>query len=364
MRALRNTSGFFEAPYGMVQLLLGVSVAVFALCTLQSGLASIPAEMLFRYGAMYSLAIDRHEYWRLVAYGFLHADPVHLIVNMLCLVLWGGLLEKRLGSLYFAFVYGSGLIVAAIVSNVTHHGAYLSVGASGAISAVLGALLCLRILGKIDLSWNFFAINIGLNVALAASSSRIDWGAHFGGFVAGMTCCACLDVIEKVNARLLRCKFPEFVKMNAFVAFAVAAGYYWTKFTAGLTHPEIWVLALTVAIVGLAVIKALDLVLSMKKGLAIVVITLALANTALVLLLRNVLVQALAPICAGQLSANTIAAIVARACADHDVTINLAAVAAFVLTILVYWRQFARGITDVGFVGATLRGERGRHQGV
>src|SRR5262245_52217196 len=134
MRALRNTTGFFEAPYGIVQLLLGVNVAVFALCTLQSGLASIPAEMLFRYGAMYSLAIDRHEYWRLVAYGFLHADPVHLFVNMLCLVLWGGLLEKRLGSLYFALVYGSGLVVAAIVSNVTHHCAFLSVGASGAIS--------------------------------------------------------------------------------------------------------------------------------------------------------------------------------------------------------------------------------------
>jgi membrane associated rhomboid family serine protease len=69
--------------------------------------------------------------------------------------------------------------------------------------------------GKIDLSWSFFVTNIGLNVVLAASSSRIDWQAHLGGFAAGVICCACLDIIEKALPLMLRCKFPEFAKMNS-----------------------------------------------------------------------------------------------------------------------------------------------------
>src|SRR5262249_55976961 len=147
----------------------------FALCMSRSGTANISSDVLVRYGAMYSGAIERHEYWRLFAAGFLHANPVHLIANMLCLVLWGGLVEGRLGALYFTLVYISGLIAGAIVSNIAHVGPYLSVGASGAISAILGALLCLRILRRIDLSWSFFATNIGFNVLLAAASPRIDW---------------------------------------------------------------------------------------------------------------------------------------------------------------------------------------------
>jgi hypothetical protein len=53
-------------------------------------------------------------------------------------------------------------------------------------------------LGKIDLSVNFFIMNIGLNVAVAVSSSKIDCCAdHFGGFTAGLTVCALMDILER-----------------------------------------------------------------------------------------------------------------------------------------------------------------------
>ena len=168
---------------------------------------------------------------------------------------------------------------------------YISVGASGAVAAVLGGLLYLRLFGRIGLSWIFFAINIGLNVALAVNFSRIDWGAHLGGFVAGMICCACLDLLEKTFSWMLRCKFPEFVKVNAFIALAAAIAYCWVEPAVGLFHANTWVLALASAIASLAVVKALDLTLSMKKGLAVVVVALALANAALVLLLTNTLLR-------------------------------------------------------------------------
>jgi membrane associated rhomboid family serine protease len=89
----RSTEPSFVAPQPIVQLLLGLNVAVFCLCIIQSKTAVIPAEMLLRYGAMHSGAIDRYEWWRLITHGFLHANPLHIGGNMICLVLWGGLLE-------------------------------------------------------------------------------------------------------------------------------------------------------------------------------------------------------------------------------------------------------------------------------
>src|SRR5215467_16112898 len=231
-----NTKRFFDVPRGMAQLLLGVNILVFALCLFQSGGSSFASEMLFRYGGMYSQAIDRHEYWRLIAHGFLHANPIHLFGNMLCLVLWGGLLERRVEAFYFTLIYLCGLVFGGIISNMTHVGPYLSVGASGAISAILGALLCLRVLGKIDLQWNFFVVNISLNVMIAIGASRVDWQAHLGGFVAGMVSCACLDLLEKAFVRVLRCKFPEFMKMNTFAAFAIVLAWIWSR----VSLQDIW----------------------------------------------------------------------------------------------------------------------------
>src|SRR5215831_9828468 len=158
MRMLSRREGpdFFENPHAVVYLLIAANLAVFALCARQAGYETIPAELLFRNGAMYAAALERHEYWRLVTYGFLHFNLLHLTTNMLCLALWGGHLEKRVGSFYFLLIYACALIAGGVVGNLTHPGPYLSAGASGAISGILGALLCLWILAKIDLTAGFF----------------------------------------------------------------------------------------------------------------------------------------------------------------------------------------------------------------
>src|ERR1041385_2472275 len=206
---------FFAMPHAAVYVLIAVNIIIFALCVRQSGGAAISGEILFAHGAMYAGALDRHEYWRLLAYVFLHANLLHLATNMLCLALWGAHLERRVGPFYFIVIYLCAVIGGAIVGRYTHADPYLTAGASGGISGVLGALLCLWILGKIDATAGFFVINIGLNVALAFSVRNIDWGAHFGGFVFGLIACALIDLLEKGTSFVLRCKFPEFVKVNA-----------------------------------------------------------------------------------------------------------------------------------------------------
>ena len=126
-------------------------------------------------GALYKGAIASGEYWRLLAAGFLHADPIHLALNMICLVSWGGLLERRVGAFNFILIYLVSLVAGSVVTVLAHPTNFIGAGASGAISGVVGALLCLFILGKIDLSGHFFIGAIGLNIVLMANVPRIDW---------------------------------------------------------------------------------------------------------------------------------------------------------------------------------------------
>jgi rhomboid protease GluP len=348
--------GFFAVPHAAVYVLIAANVVVFALCAVQSGGEAISGELLFRNGAMYSAAIARGEYWRLVAYGFLHANVLHLATNMLCLALWGAHLERRVGSFYFVLIYLCALIGGAVVGRYTHPGPYLTVGASGGISGVLGALLCLWILGKIDASASFFVVNIGLNVALAFSVTRIDWGAHFGGFALGLIACALIDLLEKAAALVLRCKFPEFVKVNAFVILGLVAA---------ISGGDGWGLPVGLALAGCLAVKACDLLLSIKHGLAILVIVFAIANAALVWLVgAAVAVGSACAFHAVPLLGAIGGALVDAACGNLDLTLIVAALGAGGLTLLVYSQELQRGIADVGFVGATLRAERNRRHGL
>ncbi len=193
MQYYGNRWRFFAASSGTVFLLIAANIAIYAWLARDVGVGTMPSEILIRHGAMGSFALPLREYWRLVAYGFLHADLMHLATNMLCLLLWGPYLEKRVGSLYFAIIYLGALVGAALVTNFAHSTPYITVGASGAIAGVLGALLCLSILGKMDLSSQFFVTNIGFNVVLAFAVPNVDWRAHVGGFIAGFVSCAALN---------------------------------------------------------------------------------------------------------------------------------------------------------------------------
>ncbi|WGD49797.1 rhomboid family intramembrane serine protease [Bradyrhizobium sp. CB1650] len=361
MPTYRASPGFFEVPHAAVYALMTVTVLTSGFCFIQSGGSSAPAELLYRYGGMYSTAIARHEYWRLFAYGFLHVDFVHLTMNMLCLVLWGGHLERRVGPAYFLIIYLSSMVLGAVIGNGIHSTPYLTVGASGATSGILGALLCLWILGKLDLRFDFFAINIGLNIAFAFGNSRIDWGVHLGGFAAGLIGCALLDLVEKVNAYALRCKFPEAVKVN--LTLLACAGALWGWAGQAQTMVPAW--GASVVFVGAycAVVKIVDLVLSMKKGLAIVIALLAGANAAGVMLGGwAAMFSACGPRRPGE--AAPLDDLLDTFCANPVLVTGLAAIGVAALTLYVCSKEISRGMEDVGFVGASLRAERSRRHGL
>ena len=94
----------------------------------------------------------RHQYYRFVTCGFIHADIMHLAFNMFTLYFFGKALELYyMGDLglepyYYVILYFAALIVANIPSYLKHRDdyAYRSLGASGAVCAVLFAFILLR----------------------------------------------------------------------------------------------------------------------------------------------------------------------------------------------------------------------------
>src|SRR5579859_1131454 len=94
----------------------------------------------------------RHQYWRFVTCGLIHADFMHLLFNMITLYFFGTALENYyMGELglqhfYFPILYILALIVANIPTYIKRKDDYnyRSLGASGAVCAVLFAFILIR----------------------------------------------------------------------------------------------------------------------------------------------------------------------------------------------------------------------------
>ena len=132
--------------------------------------------------------------WRFVTSIFLHADGVHLLYNMFALILFGGILEKLIGSKRLLIVFFTTGILANIISINFYSS---SLGASGAIFGLIGALIVVRpglmiwafgmpmpiiVAGILWMSGDLIGIFIPSNVANIAHLAGIGFGLMFGEF--------------------------------------------------------------------------------------------------------------------------------------------------------------------------------------
>jgi membrane associated rhomboid family serine protease len=90
------------------------------------------------------------QYYRFVTYGFLHADFMHLLFNMMTLYFFGRVMENfytsKLGALGFVLFYLGGIIVSVLPGAMQNKNnpQYATLGASGAVSAVLFAYILFK----------------------------------------------------------------------------------------------------------------------------------------------------------------------------------------------------------------------------
>lgn len=145
-----------------------------------------------KYGNIAVMVFRRKEYYRLFTSVFLHQNFEHLANNMISLVLAGTVLEKKLGHIRFGITYLLTGIAASVVSAVCHQymdEIIISIGASGAIYGVFGALAITLLLNRAK-NDNGILIRTGVFILYLVystinSAGNIDNAAHIGGFIAG-----------------------------------------------------------------------------------------------------------------------------------------------------------------------------------
>lgn len=135
--------------------------------------------------------------YTLITSGLIHANWMHLIFNMFTFYAFAFTLESQIGSLRFGLVYFIGLVLSDIPSVVKHKNDfhYHSLGASGAISAVLFSYILLFPLNKLyifPLPFGIWAVLFGILYLVYTyymsrnSRDNINHDAHLFGALTGL----------------------------------------------------------------------------------------------------------------------------------------------------------------------------------
>ena len=211
----------------VTRALVAINVLVFALLAVVSrNLTQIPSDLLIRMGGNFAPLVQQGETWRFFTALFLHGGLLHVGLNMLALHQAGQVVERRFGRAGFLSIY----LIAGLLGNAASlwwKPGPVSVGASGAIFGVYGALLAylLRQRGSVPVEV-FREMRsgtlgfIGYSLFAGFSIPGIDNAAHLGGLVGGMLLGAAFAE-PVVSQRPVRWRSPQVL---GSLCLAVALG--------------------------------------------------------------------------------------------------------------------------------------------
>jgi rhomboid protease GluP len=183
----------------VTQAIFGINVAVFiamALAVRNVPVFGDPAwqDLSIRLGANYGPYTIDGQWWRLVASMFIHGGLLHIAFNMWCLWNLGRLAESVYGQWTFATVYLTTGLSASLMSAAWHFPIPVSsVGASGAIFGIAGALIASFYLGEFSMPraamsgmLRSVATFVAYNLVFGAVMAGTDNAAHVGGLLMGL----------------------------------------------------------------------------------------------------------------------------------------------------------------------------------
>jgi len=200
-----------ESSVTLTQVIFGANVMVFIAMVIASGPSlDFTGVVMDRFGANFGPYTLSGQWWRLLTYMFLHNDLMHIGFNMWCLWDLGALCE----SLYGRWTFGTIYILTGIaggLASVAWNPLVLSVGASGAIFGLAGALIASFYLGEFSLpkvaiqgTLRSLLIFVGFNVFFGSLFPGIDNACHAGGLISGLILGALIARVAPEPDRPLR----------------------------------------------------------------------------------------------------------------------------------------------------------------
>lgn len=200
-----------------------IALNIYIFFHLYSQELSIALKLIQRYGATpYEIwhnvdkepHISHHVYLTFVSSLFLHGGFFHLLSNMLYLWIFGTGVEDRIGHFRFIFFYLICGVAASFVHVIFNHESLIpTIGASGAISGVLGSYLIIFPKAKIRtfILFRIFRVPAFIFLSLwiilqfsnvifkSVAEGNIAWWAHIGGFIAGFIFIRLYKIDKKVK---------------------------------------------------------------------------------------------------------------------------------------------------------------------
>jgi rhomboid protease GluP len=184
-------------------------------------------ESLIAFGAVsYDLVVVAGEWWRVSLAPLLHASHSHLLGNCFALLFVGMRLEPMIGRAWFPVIFIVGALGGVAGSLLGNPPGVPSVGASGAITGLIGALFVVsfrradpveqRAMRRMSM---WFGIPSLLPLAFAASGD-VDYAAHAGGAIAGSAVGLALNVLWSADG--LRPIFTRLAAMAAVLGLATS----------------------------------------------------------------------------------------------------------------------------------------------
>ena len=140
-------------------------------------------------GMSYHTVFNRREYQRILTSAFTHVEPMHLLMNMVSLYNVGSFVESYFGRVWMLVIYFSSLFMGKILSLLIRHNNRddytVSIGASGAISGLLGAyfLVILRYYGFSGITYLSRPL---ISLVMISIVPGVDGTSHFSCMAAGM----------------------------------------------------------------------------------------------------------------------------------------------------------------------------------
>jgi rhomboid protease GluP len=200
----------------VTQAIFGINVAVFVAMSLAVGVTLFgdPAwqALSVRLGANYGPYTASGQWWRLLTSVFIHGGLLHIAFNMWCLWNLGRLAESVYGHWTFAVVYLITGLSASLMSVAWHVPIPVSsVGASGAIFGIAGALIASFYLGEFSMpraAMSGMLRSVGTFVAynlfFGAVAAGTDNAAHVGGLLMGLLLGALIAKVAPGHDQIVR----------------------------------------------------------------------------------------------------------------------------------------------------------------